>query len=360
MTIIRTKEDLDNLLLKCIDINGTDLYFSVGTYPAVRIHGVIKYLKTEAKVTEEDVKNIAQYIAPKEKLNNRENCYNCTFPYSILDKGRFRVNLHKQRRSYCVSFRIGKFYCPTKAQLRLPDEIENIFDINSGLIIISGAGGSGRTATSAYILDRIRQEKSYFIDTIEDPIEFLYKHDKSVINQMEVGIDIPDILAGLKIALRNYSDIIFISSFVDKEVIKLALESARAGKTIIAVAEIQGVVEVIKNIIDIFPNESTNYIRTLLASSIKCVVSQQLITDVHNNNIPLCEILYGIKSVSNIIKENKISQLPQILEASHNANMLSIDNHLVQLFNDGQITIETAKDFAQDWNVLTQRIVKSK
>ena len=123
MSIIKTKEDLDKLLLTSVELNGTDLHFTVGAYPAIRINGKVKYLRTNNSITVEDVTRIASFIMPEEKPKNHDNCYNCTFPYSIPGKGRFRVNLFKQRSSYCASFRIGNFYCPTKEQLRLPKEI---------------------------------------------------------------------------------------------------------------------------------------------------------------------------------------------------------------------------------------------
>lgn len=242
----------------------------------------------------------------------------------------------------------------------MPDEVENAFSIDSGLIIITGPIGSGRSSTSAYFLDRIRQEKACFIDTIEDPIEYLFRHDKSVINQMEVGIDVPDLLKGLNIALKNYSDVIFISSLIDKDVIKLALESARAGKLVIGVMSVLGVEEAIRNIIDIFPKENINYIRSLLSNSLKCVISQQLIPATDKNYLPLCEILYGIQAVSNLIKENKIPQLSHIIENSHARGMLSVDNHLASLVAQNMITTETAKAFAQNWSVLSQKILTIK
>lgn len=360
MSIIRTKEDLDSLLLKCIELNGTDLHFSVGAYPAVKIYGKVKFLRTDSRVSVSDVKNIASIIIPDEIKRNKDECDNCTFPYSIVGQGRFRVNLFKQRSSYSASFRIGNFYCPTKEQLRLPDEIDSAFSIDSGLIIITGPIGSGRSSTGAYFLDRIRQEKASFIDTIEDPIEYLFKHDKSVINQMEVGIDVPNLLSGFNIALKNYSDVIFISSLIDKDVIKLALESARAGKIVIGVMSVLGVEEAIRNIIDIFPNENINYIRSLLSNSLKCVISQQLIPDTNKSYLPLCEILYGIQAVSNLIKENKIPQLSHIIENSQARGMLSVDNHLASLVAQNMITAETAKAFAQNWSVLSQKILTIK
>jgi len=358
MGIIITKPNLDELLLKCIELEATDLHFTVGAYPAVRIHGSIKFLKTHDKVTTNDVDTIMNLIVPQNKINKDDKFNSSTFSYSIAGRGRFRVNIYKQRGSYCASFRIGNFYSPTKEQLRLPDEIDEVFNITHGLIIITGPIGSGKTSTSAYILDRIRQEKPYFIDTIEDPIEFLFKHDKSVINQMEVGIDVGSMLDGLNIALKNYSDVIFLSEMVDKDVIKLALEATRAGRIIIGVMQVQGVENVIRNIVDTFPNEHSNYIRLLLSHSLRCVISQQLITDIEGNSIPLCEILYGIKAPANLIRENKISQISKVIESSESRHMLSTDSHLTQMYNKGYITLDTAKDFATNWNTLSQKLVK--
>jgi twitching motility protein PilT len=349
---------LNDLLLNCIEQGASDLHLSVGTYPAMRKRGEIEFLADLERMTQESMAELLSGIMQKRYLTELANTKNCAFAYAIPGKGRFRVSVYQQRGTFCLTFRAGNFSAPTREKLRMPEETQALFEIKSGLILISGPKGSGTTSTCSYIIDVLRQTKKYKIVTIENPIENLFSHDNSIVSQMEVGLDVKDMHTGIEIALRDNADVIYLSSMMDTDTIRLALEAARSGTIVIATMDILGVEDVIRNTIDVFPAESTNYIRTLLAQSLKCVISQQLITDINGDLIPLCEVMYGVRAVENLIRENKVVQINQVLQTGSKINMLSKDNHLKKMYKAGQISVDVLKDFATDWKSLSLSMAK--
>ncbi len=345
--------------MKCLNEGTSDLHLSVGSYPAVRKNGMISFWDDCPIIKKEELVDLVERLVEEKQMELLSSSNNCFLSYAIPGKGRFRVCIYKQRSTYFVTFRVSNFKAPDKVSLRLPDETDGIFDIKSGLILVTGPKGSGTTSTCSYIINTLRQTRNSHIVTIEDPIEYLYHHDKSIISQMEVGLDVKDRDMGIEIALRDNADIIYLSSLMDTSTIKLAFEAARSGKIVITTMDVLGVEDVIRYIVDIFPSDRSNYIRTLVAQSLKCIISQQLITDVDGEMLPLCEVLYGVKSTANLIRENKIVQIGQIMRTGSRINMLSKDNHLKNLFESGLITEDTMKVFAADWNSLAVSLSKS-
>ena len=351
---------LNQILLKCVEASASDLYISVGMHPAIRKRGEIMFLNNLPRITQDDMGEILSNITRKEHLAELESKKSSAFAYAIAGKGRFRVCVYQQRGTYFITFSVGSFNIPTKESLRLPGQTDALFDMRSGMILITGPKGSGTTSTCSYIIDTLRRTKSYHIVTIEDPIEHLFSHDKSIVSQMEVGLDVSDIYSGIETALRDNADVIYLSSIMDTRTIRLAFEAARSGKLVITTMDILGVEEVIRNLIEVFPSDNTNYMRTLISQSLKCVISQQLIPDINGDLIPLCEVLYGVRAVSSLIRENKIVQIKQILQNSLKINMLSKDNHLIKLVQSGDISTDTAQNFATDWQTVSISLAKKK
>jgi len=351
-------DKLQQLLMEITGQGTTDLHLSVGAVPAVRTNGEVRFLSRESIITMADMDAIIRRIVKPEMLDELNKNNNLAFAYSIPGKGRYRVIAYRQRGTFAITFRASNFTVPDKAKLRLPDETDGIFALESGLVLVTGTKNSGVTTTCSYILDRMRTTKRCHIVTIENPIEYLYSYDKSIVSQMDVGLDVPDMQTGIEIALKDNADVIYLSEMIDTKTIRLALEAARSGKLVISTMNIFGASDVIRNIIDIFPSETSNYIRTLLSQSLKCILSQQLIPDRDGGLIPLCEIAYGIKAISNLIRENKILQIDKVIANSETTNMLSKDNHLVRLFKSNLITSETLKDLADDWNSVSILVSK--
>jgi twitching motility protein PilT len=347
-------------LLMIIAGNGiNDLHLSVGALPAVRKNGEVLFLDQLTPITMADMDSIITQVVKPEMLAELNRKNHLAFAYSIAGKGRYRVIAYRQRGTYAITFRASNFTVPNKAKLRLPDETDGIFALESGLVLVTGTKNSGVTTTCSYILDRMRTTRRCHIVTIENPIEYLYSYDKSIVSQMDVGLDVEDMKTGIDIAIKDNADVIYLSEMIDTETIRLALEAARSGKLVISTMDIFGASDVIRNIIDVFPSESSNYIRTLLSQSLKCIVSQQLITDREGGLVPLCEIVYGIKAVANLIRENKILQIDKVIASSETTNMLSKDNHLVRLFKNNLISSDTLKDLADDWNSVSILVSKT-
>ena len=353
-----TKEAFQKLLLEVVNKGLTDLHFSVGAFPAVRKSGEVHFLDEYPQITAKDVDTIIQMTIKEEVMVELTKSNNAAYAYSIPGKGRFRVCVYRQRGTYAITFRVSNFNAPDKDVLRLPNEIDHVFTLDSGLVLVAGTKNSGVTTTCSYILDHLRTSKRCHIVTIENPIEYLYSHDKSVVSQMDVGLDVADMKTGIDIAIKDNADVIYLSEMIDTQTIRLALEAARAGKLVISTMDIFGSVDVIRNIIEVFPSESANYIRTLLSQSLTAIISQQLVPDTEGGLIPLCEVVYGIRAVANLIRENKIVQIDKVIENSSKTNMLSKDSHLKRLFINNQISIETLKDFADNWNALSVSVTK--
>ena len=351
-------ELLHRLLMIIAEKGINDLHLSVGALPSVRRNGEVHFLNQLAPISMADMDSIVKQVVKPELQEELNRSNHLAFAYSIPGKGRYRVNAYKQRGTFAITFRASNFTVPDKAKLRLPDETDGIFALESGLVLITGAKNSGVTTTCSYILDRMRTTKRCHIMTIENPIEYLYSYDKSIVSQMDVGLDVPDMQTGIEIAIKDNADVIYLSEMIDTNTIKLALEAARSGKLVVSTMDIFGASNVIRNIIDVFPSESANYIRTLLSQSLKCIVSQQLIPDQDGGLVPLCEIVYGIKAVAHLIRENKIIQIDKVIANSETTNMLSKDNHLVRLFKSGLISSDTLKDLADDWNSVSVLVSK--
>lgn len=352
-------ELLHKLLLVIMEKGVNDLHLSVGALPAVRKNGEVHFLSQLSIISMADMDAIIRQVVKPELMDELNRNNHLAFAYSVPGKGRFRVVAYRQRGTFAITFRASNFTVPHKEKLRLPDETDGIFALESGLVLVTGTKNSGVTTTCSYILDRMRTSKRCHIVTIENPIEYLYSYDKSIVSQMDVGLDVPDMQTGIEIAIKDNADVIYLSEMIDTTTIRLALEAARSGKLVISTMDIFGATNVIRNIIDVFPSESANYIRTLLSQSLKCIVSQQLIPDTESGLIPLCEIVYGIKAVANLIRENKIVQIDKVVASSETVNMLSKDNHLARLFKQNLITSETMKDLADDWNSVSVRVSKT-
>jgi len=351
-------ELLNKLLLIITEKGINDLHLSVGALPAIRKNGEVNFFTELTPITMADMDGIIKLVVKPEMLDKLNQSNHLAFAYSIPGLGRYRVIVYQQRGTFAITFRSSNFTVPDKAKLRLPDETDEIFSLDSGLVLVTGTKNSGVTTTCSYILDRMRTSKRCHIVTIENPIEYLYSYDKSIVSQMDVGLDVADMQTGIEIAIKDNADIIYLSEMIDTKTIRLALEAARSGKLVISTMDIFGASNVIRNIIDVFPSESTNYIRTLLSQSLKCVVSQQLIPDQEGGMVPLCEIVYGLKAVANLIRENKIIQIDKVIATSQTTNMLSKDNHLVRLFKNGVISSDTLKVLAEDWNSVSILVSK--
>ncbi|MGH4119485.1 type IV pilus twitching motility protein PilT [Clostridium sp.] len=335
------REKLNNLLLYAMKEKASSLHLSAGIAPAIRVNGFLKYTDFDKFSTLEAETLINWFVSQDNHLILEEKG-SCDFTHSIDKRGRFRVNVYKQRGSFSITFKIGFFSVHTKEYLKLPDCVDPLCNLTSGLIIISGTSSSGRTSTATYIIDQIRQTLNGHIVTIENPIEYLFKHDQSIVSQKEIGLDVTSFDDGIEAVLYQDADVIYVSELKNALSISKILDFAQSGKLVVAVMNTKDVLDTLQFFINISPKESTNWNRQQLANCLRGIISQKLLPTNENTMVPAFEILLQTTAISNLLKENKISQIPIVLENSLGLGMTTFNTSIAQLFHSGTISKDTA------------------
>lgn len=264
------------------------------------------------------------------------------FSFAIPGLARFRVNTYRQRGSMAAVIRVVSFDIPDWRALGIPEKVMDIADLTSGLVLVTGTAGSGKTTTQACIIDRINSERDCHIVTLEDPIEYLHRHKKSIVSQREITIDSKDYLSALRSCVRQAPDVILLGEMRDAETMQTAMSAAETGHMVIATLHTRGAVNAIDRIIDTFPSTQQTQIRVQLATVLKTVVSQQLLPDVHGGMIPACEIMQASSAVRSMIRDNKTYQIDNAIASRTKEGMISMDQAVVELYRAGKITKETA------------------
>ena len=278
------------------------------------------------------------------------------FSLSLAQFGRFRCNAYKQRNSYAVVLRVMSFDIPEPEQFHIPPEIMTLASFRKGLVLVTGAAGSGKSTTLACLIDRINSERQTHIITIEDPIEFIYRHKKSIVSQREVEHDTKDYQTALRAALRQAPGVILVGEMRDYETIHTALTAAETGQLVLATLHTMGVAKTIDRIIDIFPANQQQQIRIQLSMLLMATVSQQLLPTVNNELYPAFEILVVNSAVQNMIRESKTHQLDNVMASGSAQGMRTMDGDIARLFAEGRISRETALLYAANPEMLSRKL----
>jgi len=278
------------------------------------------------------------------------------FSLSVAQLGRFRCNAYKQRNSYAMVLRVMSFDIPDPDEYHIPPEIMNLTSIRNGLILVTGAAGSGKSTTLACLIDRINSERQTHIITIEDPIEFIYRHKKSIVSQREVAIDTRDYNTALRAALRQAPGVILVGEMRDYETIHTALTAAETGQLVLATLHTIGAAKTIDRIIDIFPANQQQQIRVQLSMLLRATISQQLLPTVDNDLYPAFEILIANSAVQNMIRESKVHQLDNVMLSGAAQGMRTMDGDIARLYAQGRITRDTALTYAANPDMLARKI----
>ncbi|MDD4076296.1 MAG: PilT/PilU family type 4a pilus ATPase [Eubacteriales bacterium] len=278
------------------------------------------------------------------------------FSLSMAQLGRFRCNAYKQRNSYAVVLRVMSFDIPAPEQFHIPPEIMQLASFRKGLVLVTGAAGSGKSTTLACLIDRINSERQTHIITIEDPIEFIYKHKKSIVSQREVAHDTMDYKTALRAALRQAPGVILVGEMRDYETIHTALTAAETGQLVLATLHTMGAAKTIDRIIDIFPANQQQQIRIQLSMLLRATVSQQLLPTLANDLYPAFEILVANSAVQNMIRESKTHQLDNVMASGTSQGMRTMDGDIARLFAEGRISRKTALLYAVYPDMLSRRL----
>ena len=357
-------ERLVEILRKAVSDGASDIFIVAGGALSYKVDGEIRPMEASAeRLMPDDTKVLLDEIyecASREKTHFLEEGDD-DFSFAIEDLARFRVNSYFQRGSQAAVIRVVSFRIPDYKELGIPEEVIALSKLQHGMIIISGTAGSGKSTTQACIIDAINKEREAHIITLEDPIEYLHSHEKSIVNQREVGIDTQSYAGALRAALREDPDIILVGEMRDLDTIATAVTAAETGHLVLSTLHTIGAVPTIERIIDVFPMNQQAQIRLQLATLLEAIISQQLLpTADRKGRVAAFEIMYANSAVRNLIREAKPHQIPSIIQTNKQSGMMMMDDALYELYRTHQITAEDAMTFAQDPSNLARRIPAGK
>lgn len=333
--------ELIDLIKYAIENNASDIHITVGIPPVFRIDGVLKYFNND-KLSPKDVEKMANEILNEEQFKELKAKGEIDISYAKPGISRFRVNIYKQRGSYAIALRIIPFKIPTMEELGLPQVVKSLARLPRGLILVTGPTGSGKSTTLASIIDLINNEKNYHILTLEDPIEYLHKHNNSMINQREIGTDSSNFANALRSALRQDPDVILVGEMRDLETMSITLTAAETGHLVLSTLHTIGAAKTIDRIIDVFPPHQQQQIRVQLASVLQAIISQQLLPKASGvGRVAAFEIMIATPAIRNLIREGKVHQIDTIIQTSRKHGMQTMDNSLLELYQKGIISKNT-------------------
>ena len=330
--------DIDAYLSEVLEKKGSDLHFIAGDPPRVRQYGDLMALRPD-KLAAEFVKTALYEIMPKPALDRFESKDGADFAYTFADRGRFRVNVMRQLNGMGAVFRVIPSKAYTLDELKIPEAVRAMCRANNGLILVTGKTGSGKSTTLAAMIDDINARVKGHILTIEDPIEFVHQRKSCLISQREIGVHSPSFAAALHSALREDPDVILVGELRDLETMSIAVTAAEMGILVMGTLHTNGAGPTVDRIINVFPSDKQSHVRTMISTSLRGVVSQQLLQKADKSGrVAALEILVNTNAASNLIRQGKLDQLENVMQAGGAAGMRTMDTAIQQLLDSRQIT----------------------
>lgn len=350
------QKNLHRLLEIAINKNASDVHISVGRPPVLRTSMALKDIKAEPRITSADARGLAfalmnsdqQVIFFKEK--------DIDLAYEFNGKARFRANIFFQSGEISIALRVIPSKIKTIEQLNLPPILHHFASAKQGFFLLTGATSQGKTTTLAALVEEINHTRYDHIITIEEPIEYRFFDDKSLIDQREVGLDTPSFARALKSTLREDPDVIMVGELRDLETISTAITAAETGHLVLATLHTHSTSQTINRLIDVFPPHQQAQVRSQLATSLLGVASQRLLPRIKNGFIPAMEVMVANAAVANLIRESKVHEIPTIIETSSESGMMSFNQSLTELVKKGEITKESALEYSSNPSDLQARL----
>lgn len=350
--------NLEEILRHAIDCGASDIFVIAGLPLTFKVSGE-QQRAGSAGLTPEDTERIAGeiYAAARRMPRCLEGAStDDDFSISFSGIGRFRVNLFRQRGSIAAAIRVIRFGLPTAEEMHIPEEVMRAASLRRGLVLVTGQAGSGKSTTLACIVDQINHSWSGHILTLEDPVEYIHRHDRCIVSQREIHVDCPDYVTAMRSALRESPDVILLGEMRDRETIEVAMSAAETGQLLLSSLHTIGAANTIDRIIDAFPSNQQAQIRLQLSMILKTVISQQLVPSVDGGRLPVFEILHTNTAIRNLIRESKTHQLDAAMAAGGAQGMRTMDMSLLKLYQEKKITKETLLRYCTNFDAVSKRV----
>ena len=347
-----------SILHNAIDKGASDVFIVAGLPLTFKIHGM-QTRQDEPKLMPADTLALIDQIY-KESGRSTEHYtseqVDDDFSFSVPSLGRFRVNVFKQRGSLAAVLRVIHFQLPDYSELHIPEKIMQAAGFMKGLVLVTGPAGAGKSTTLACLIDRINHEREAHIITMEDPIEFIHRHDRSIVTQREILNDTTSYSTALRAALRESPDVILVGEMRDLETIETAMTAAETGQLLFSSLHTVGVANTVDRIVDVFPANQQHQIRIQLSMVLQAVISQQLVPSKSGVLVPAFEIMFTNSAIRNLIREAKTHQIDSAILAGGAEGMVTMDASLLRLYRDGVITADTALTYCVNYEALEKKI----
>lgn len=347
---------ISELLDYAVEKGASDLHITAGIEPVIRLNGELVSVQ-DKMLMPDDTERYAKEVLTESQMDAVDEKGQLDFSFARPGLGRFRVNCYKQRGSYAIAFRVLYNEIPTLEKLRIPQVVGELSLKPRGLILVTGPTGSGKSTTLSAMINLINQKRKCHIVTLEDPIEFLHKHHKSVINQREVGQDTNSFADGLRAALRQDPDVILVGEMRDLETISIAITAAETGHLVLSTVHTTGAARTMDRIIDVFPSNQQAQVRIQLAGVTEGIISQQLIPKADKQGrVAAFEIMTATNAVRNLIREGKNHQLDSAIQTGSKYGMVGMDHSLIDLYQKNIITKDQMLIHAMDLDVIRRAL----
>ncbi|MDR1028737.1 MAG: PilT/PilU family type 4a pilus ATPase [Clostridiales Family XIII bacterium] len=350
--------ELDGLLRKAATENASDIYMISGRPLSYKVNGVIIEMAEERLLPEDTAALLEEIymISSQRDISRVKDGGDDDFSFSLPGVARFRVSAYKQRGTLAAVIRVVAFDLPDPSTLGIPDIVLKQAQKKKGLVLVTGPAGSGKSTTLSCMIDQINKTRNAHIITLEDPIEFLHRHGKSIVSQREISLDTDSYVIALRAALRQAPDVILLGELRDSETINIAMTAAETGHLVISTLHTVGAANTIDRIVDAFPANQQGQIRVQLAMVLQSVISQQLAPSVEEKIIPVFEVMIVNDAIRNMIRESKIHQIDGVITSSQGDGMTTMDGSLLKLYKEGQISEITAISFATQPELMKKRM----
>lgn len=348
--------DVMNLLKVAIDKEASDMHITVAIPPTIRVNGKLEKMR-EKPLSPDDTAELVKQILTEEQMKKLDEKGELDLSFSSIGLGRFRINAFKQRGTYSMALRIVSLSIPTMEDLGLPPILKELSRKQRGLILVTGPTGSGKSTTLASMIDLINKERHCHILTLEDPIEYLHKHNKSIVNQREIGSDSISFANALRSALRQDPDVILVGEMRDLETISIAITAAETGHLVLSTLHTLGAAQTIDRVIDVFPPHQQQQIRIQLSAVLEGVISQQLLPKADGSGrVAAFEVMVATPAIRNLTREGKTHQIQTSVQTGSKFGMKTMDSSLMGLYKTGLISREILSTYAIDKDIARKNL----